>query len=175
MVTQQKGIRNSEMAYFILIAFMFVNVSAGWAENLSNPDYLLVKKKERMLYLIKNGKPVRQYKIVLGHNPVGHKVEKGDYRTPEGLYFLDWRKKSSCYYKSIHISYPNEKDLKKAMENGVDPGGMIMIHGFPNGFNGNRTALKEVDWTTGCIAVTNREMDEIWSCVKDGTLIEIVP
>jgi murein L,D-transpeptidase YafK len=163
------------MAYSIIIAFIFFWTSLGWAGGLPEPDYLLVKKAERQLYLIKAGKPYRKYKIALGHNPVGHKQRQGDYRTPEGIYFLDWRKNSCKFYKSIHISYPNDKDLRAARERGDEPGGMIMLHGLPTHYNWDGTGIREVDWTTGCIGLSNQEIDEIWSCVKDGTLIEIIP
>jgi murein L,D-transpeptidase YafK len=136
-------------------------------------DRVLVNKAERRLELLRRGRPLRSYRIALGANPDGHKLSEGDKRTPEGRYVLDWRNPWSKFYKSIHISYPNEKDVENAEEAGVSPGGLIMIHGLPmeTEWVGELHALK--DWTDGCIAVTNAEMDEIWAMVKDGTPIEI--
>jgi len=113
---------------------------------------------------------VRSYRIALGRDPSGHKLREGDGRTPEGRYTIDRRNPKSAYYLSLHISYPNEEDRERARAAGVDPGGDIMIHGQPNG-----GMKREGDWTQGCIAVTDAEMDEIWSLVKDGTIIEIGP
>jgi murein L,D-transpeptidase YafK len=109
----------------------------------------------------------------LGHNPVGHKVFQGDGRTPEGLYMLDWRTNASRFYRAIHISYPNDEDIGRAAQFGGRPGGSIMIHGQPtDGFAGSNPYF---DWTEGCIALSNTEMDEVWLAVDDGTPIEILP
>ena len=127
------------------------------------------------MYLIKNDKPFKEYKIVLGANPKGHKIQEGDERTPEGKYVLDYKKSDSAFYKAIHISYPNVQDKKKAQELGVNPGGAIMIHGQKNGLSWLGFISQSFDWTDGCIAVTNDEMDEIWDSVKIGTPILIEP
>jgi murein L,D-transpeptidase YafK len=161
--------------YAIIISFSLLSCAISFADQPPQPDYLLVKKSERRLYLIKNGKPIKDYKIALGNNPDGHKLQKGDSRTPEGRYVLDWRKNSQNFYKSIHISYPSVRDIQAARQRGVEPGGMIMIHGLPTGFDWTGRSIQDVDWTNGCIAVTNREIDEIWAVVKDGTPIEIMP
>jgi len=138
-------------------------------------DQVVVKKSQRRLQLLSDGKVVREYRVSLGDSPVGHKYQAGDERTPEGDYILDWRNPNSSYYKSIHVSYPNERDRAIAKWFGVDPGGMIMLHGQPNHIH-SRAVLAEYatrDWTDGCIAVQNREMDEIWRMVRDGTPIRI--
>jgi murein L,D-transpeptidase YafK len=137
----------------------------------SRADRILVKKSERRLYLMSGGQPFRSYRISLGYQPTGHKRRQGDGRTPEGLYFLDGRHSRSNYYKAMHISYPNAQDRLRALRDGKDPGGAIMIHGQP----GRRAELKRGDWTFGCIAVTNMELDEIWSYTDLGTPIEILP
>lgn len=136
---------------------------------------VLVKKAERRLYLLDGDEVVRSYRIGLGDNPSGHKLYEGDERTPEGEYTLDWRNSASDFYKSIHISYPNEKDREMASAWGLDPGGNIMIHGLPNDAEGMGFAYKGLDWTDGCIAVSNEEIDEIWRLVADGTPIRILP
>ncbi|MER8695858.1 L,D-transpeptidase family protein [Mesorhizobium opportunistum] len=150
---------------FILLAF-----PALAAEKV---DLVRVHKAERWLELIGDGKVVRSYGIALGGAPVGHKHQEGDQRTPEGRYILDWRNPNSIAYKSIHVSYPNAGDLAAAKRRNVDAGGMIMIHGQPNGFGWWGWLLQLVDWTDGCIAVTDSDMDEIWAMVADGTSIEI--
>lgn len=143
--------------------------------NLLTADSVLIKKKQRKLYLIKNGKTYRTYSVRLGSNPVGHKQKDGDERTPEGQYVLDSRNENSKFHKSIHISYPNQEDQKYAKEAGLDPGGAIMIHGQPNGLGWAWRLLSLWDWTDGCIAVNNHDMDEIWNLVENGTSIEITP
>ncbi|MEP1215584.1 MAG: L,D-transpeptidase family protein [Marinobacter sp.] len=136
---------------------------------------VLVRKEERRLYLLSGEQVVRSYRIGLGDNPSGHKLFEGDQRTPEGEYVLDWRNPNSDFYKSIHISYPNKQDRELASAWGLDPGGSIMIHGLPNEAGDMAFAFLGLDWTDGCIAVSNEEMDEIWQLVADGTPITIVP
>lgn len=140
-------------------------------------DTVVVKKGERKLQLVQNHKVVKEYRVALGANPRGHKTQEGDERTPEGEYILDWRNPASTYHKSIHISYPNAMDRAVARSLGVQPGGMIMIHGRPNYITSPRIHQEydRRDWTNGCIAVTNQEMDEIWRLVRDGTPIRILP
>ena len=136
---------------------------------------VLVKKSERRLYLLDGDEVIRSYRIGLGDNPSGHKLYEGDERTPEGDYTLDWRNPNSDFYKSIHISYPNERDRELASTWGLNPGGSIMIHGVPNDAKDMAFAYVGLDWTDGCIAVSNEEMDEIWQLVADGTPIRILP
>lgn len=130
-------------------------------------DEVFVSKACRLLYLLKDGKAFRCYPIQLGQNPVGAKLREGDKRTPEGRYIIDWRNPKSKYYLSLHISYPNEEDQMRAKKHGYDPGFDIMIHGT------NDDCLGKSDWTHGCIAVTNREMKEIFELVPDHTPIWI--
>ena len=139
-----------------------------------NADSVLVDKSEKKLYLIANGKPFKSYHVVFGANPAGHKQQEGDERTPEGKYLLDYKKDDSAFYKAIHISYPNQNDIENAKKRGVNPGGFIMIHGQRNGLSWLSFASQFFNWTNGCIAVTNSEMDEIWLAVDAGTPIEIV-
>lgn len=122
-----------------------------------------------------HGQVIRTYRVALGGTPVGAKEQQGDHKTPEGHYILDRRNPKSQFYKAMHISYPNEQDRRKAKKKGTSPGGDIMIHGLPNGMGSLGAAHRAVDWTDGCIAVTNSEIDEIWELVADGTPIEIKP
>ncbi|AZL75326.1 L,D-transpeptidase family protein [Pseudomonas sichuanensis] len=138
-------------------------------------DKVLVLKSERRLQLISRGEPLKTYRISLGKQPKGAKVREGDKKTPEGLYWLDWRKVSDRYNLAMHISYPNISDAAKARREGVDAGGMIMIHGTPINEEYPEWYFHTLDWTEGCIAMRNDDMREVWSMVKDGTLIEIRP
>jgi lipoprotein-anchoring transpeptidase ErfK/SrfK len=138
-------------------------------------DRVLIEKRARRLTLFAEGEVIRTYRIALGGDPVGPKEKQGDNKTPEGTYIIDSRNGNSGYYLSLHISYPNEKDRMRARELGVSPGGDIMIHGIKNGFAQVGPAHAERDWTEGCIAVTNREMEEIYKFVPNGTPVEITP
>ena len=142
---------------------------------IEKADYVLVNKSEKTLTLKIKGKVIKQYHVVFGANPKGHKIQEGDERTPEGEYILDYKKSDSSFYKAIHISYPNSKDKENAKKLGVNPGGAIMIHGQPNGYGWFSFVLQKFNWTDGCIAVKNNEMDEIWDSVKIGTPITIIP
>ena len=145
------------------------------AEELPKADNVLVEKEKRTLTLLREGKVLKTYQVALGNEPLGHKEEEGDGRTPEGIYRIDWRNPKSKYHLSLHISYPNEKDIARAKKAGVSPGGDIMIHGLPNGWTALAATHRLTDWTIGCIAVTNEEIKEIWDSVADGTPIEIRP
>jgi hypothetical protein len=144
-------------------------------EGLWMADRVHVDKSERKLHLIHQGEIMRSYDISLGKNPVGHKRREGDMRTPEGEYLLDWRNPGSDFFMSMHISYPNEDDLRAARRHGVNPGSMIMIHGLPNDAEPTRSDYLYEDWTDGCIAVSNQAMIDIWLSVPDNTPISIVP
>lgn len=138
-------------------------------------DKVIVYKDERKMMLLRNGEVLKTYRISLGKNPVGSKEKEGDKKTPEGRYVLDWKNPNSKYHLSIHISYPNDDDKRNARLKGVPPGGDIMIHGCPNGLGWNWKYYKVNDWTDGCIAVSNEEIEEIWNVVENGTEIEIFP
>lgn len=138
-------------------------------------DKLLVVKSARQLQLLSRGVPLKTYRVSLGKQPRGPKEREGDKRTPEGLYWVDWRKISERYNLALHLSYPNPKDMAKAREAGVEPGGMIMIHGTPASEDYPEWYFQSLDWTDGCIALKNDDMRELWSLVKDGTLVEIRP
>jgi murein L,D-transpeptidase YafK len=136
-------------------------------------DSVLVKKSEKKMYLLKEGNVVKEYKISLGANPKGHKEQEGDEKTPEGKYILDYKKKDSAFYKAIHISYPSSEDIQNAKKRNVNPGGQIMIHGQKNGYGKLAWLTQKFNWTDGCIAVTNKEMEEIWNLIEVNTPIII--
>lgn len=150
-------------------------VSSSVDAALPLADRVLVKKSERKLYLLNHGTVLRAYKIALGARPEGHKQFEGDYRTPEGRYRLTRRNPNSDYFLSIQINYPNDQDIARARRNGVSPGGAIMIHGQPNTPRKSRDYYSNVDWTEGCIAVSNSDMVEIWLMTPPDTPIEIQP
>jgi murein L,D-transpeptidase YafK len=138
-------------------------------------DRVIVLKQQRTLELLAEGKVIKTYKVALGADPIGPKTRQGDHKTPEGNYVLDRRNAHSQFYKAIHISYPSEQDRAAARKNGVSPGGDVFLHGLPNGYGFVGAAHRLKDWTDGCIAVTDEEIDEIWRAVPDGTPIEIKP
>lgn len=157
------------------IIFIILLLTPTIVFGIEKADMVLVIKSESKLYLRKDGKALNEYHVAFGANPKGHKQQQGDERTPEGKYILDYKKEDSSFHKSIHISYPNETDKKRAKESGVNPGGFIMIHGQKNGLSWLSFFTQRFNWTDGCIAVSNSAMDEIWETVDVGTPIEIKP
>lgn len=151
---------------------VFSSASAGPPVTV---DRVVVYKRDHKLVLLSAGKEVKFYRVALGSQPVGAKTRQGDHRTPEGLYVLDSRNPNSHFYKAFHISYPSSSDTSNARKLGVSPGGDIMLHGLPKKYAWIGKAHAMHDWTDGCIAVTNEEMDELWRLVKIGTPIEIKP
>lgn len=144
------------------------------ADNVS-VDKVSVDKSKRRLYLFKDGEVIREFRIALGKQPIGHKREEGDQRTPEGNYSLGHVMENSQFYRSIHIDYPNLNDMAIANSLSLNPGGDIKIHGQKNGEARSSAFVQSFDWTDGCIALTNEEMDELLRLVKQGTPIEILP
>lgn len=172
--------RSTVLALAVALAMAVAAAPDGaWADvataRSAKADQVVVLKGERRLLLMRAGEVLRSYRVALGFNPLGQKQYQGDGRTPEGRYVLDWRNPESEFYRSIHVSYPSAADLARARARGVPPGGNIMIHGLPNGLGEIGSDHVKWDWTEGCIAVTNAEMDEIWAFVDDGTPIEIRP
>jgi murein L,D-transpeptidase YafK len=144
-------------------------------QSLPSVDHLVVRKSERKLFLMHGEDVVRSYKIALGLNPIGQKERAGDFRTPEGHYFLNRRNPRSDYFLSLQVSYPNDRDMKRARRNHWDAGGSIMIHGLPNQLKHTPGYYEKTDWTDGCIAVTNSDMVEIWLLTPDDAPIDILP
>lgn len=163
----------------VLFCLSFTAVSQASAVGTYNGkviEKVLVLKSAHQLQLINDGKPLKTYRISLGKGAKkGPKLIEGDKRTPEGFYWLDWRKTSDSYYLSMHISYPNISDAARARREGVEPGGMIMIHGTPDSEESPEQLFHTLDWTDGCIAMRNVDMREVWNLVPDGTMIEIRP
>ncbi|MBW2093672.1 MAG: L,D-transpeptidase family protein [Deltaproteobacteria bacterium] len=160
------------MRFSLLICILLI---PSYAFCIEKADLVVVVKSEHRLYLKKSGKTLKEFHVVFGANPKGHKIMKGDERTPQGRYVLDYKNKHSAFYKSIHISYPNQQDRQRAKKLGVDPGGLIMIHGQKNGLGRFSVITQRFNWTDGCIALTNTDMDEVWNAVDVGIPIEIKP
>jgi murein L,D-transpeptidase YafK len=136
-------------------------------------DRILVEKSERKLSILRGDKVLKTYHVALGRNPIGAKEQEGDNKTPEGIYTIDYRNPKSDYHLALHISYPSAEDITRAAQRGVNAGFDIMIHGLPNGQDRIGAAHRQKDWTAGCIAVTDEEIDELYRVTPDGTTIEI--
>ena len=164
------------LSIIVLIFLTYTNL--GFSSEIDKSvkiDRILVEKSKRLLHIYSNDKLLKTYKISLGKNPVGAKKYAGDNKTPEGKYYIDKKIRNSSYHKTLQISYPNEKDKKETSKSGKNPGGQIGIHGLKNNEKKIRNIHLKSDWTMGCIALTNEEIDELFDIVEIGTIVEIVP
>ncbi len=141
----------------------------------SQVDLLVVQKSQNKMMAYADGKLLKSYQVSFGDAPVGHKEFEGDEKTPEGVYTINAKNDKSGYHKNLGISYPNDQDIDHAKSLGVSPGGDIKIHGIRNGLGVINKFQRLINWTNGCIALTNSEIDELYSSVKIGTRIEIKP
>jgi murein L,D-transpeptidase YafK len=166
-------------AAFAVLAILSLLAASPHAQpqriSVPKADRVLVFKHEHILRLLRDGRIAKEYKVALGGSPVGPKTQQGDRKTPEGIYVLDSRNAKSQFYKSLHISYPTPAQRTAARKRGVAPGGEVFVHGLPARYRSVGAAHRLYDWTDGCIAVTDEEMDEIWLAVAVGTPIEIRP
>jgi murein L,D-transpeptidase YafK len=144
-------------------------------QNPGKTDSIVILKKDHVMELLSGGRVIRTYKVALGQGGLAPKEREGDARTPEGRYIIDAKYEHSAYYKALHVSYPNPEDRRRAARLGVAPGGAIMIHGLPNGKGWIGARHRLYDWTLGCIALTDEEIDEVWRLVPVGTPVEIRP
>jgi len=138
-------------------------------------DRILVEKSARLLSIFRDGQKLKSYRVALGRNPVGSKEQEGDMKTPEGVYTIDSRNPQSAFHLALHVSYPSDEDNARAAQRGVNPGFDIMIHGIQNGGGWIGAFHRWHDWTAGCIAMTDEEIEELWRVTSDGTPIEIRP
>lgn len=155
----------------LLIAAVVVNA----ATPSQQADRIVIMKSARQLELLRNGKVIRVYRVCLGSNPIGAKERQGDGKTPEGIYRIDSRNADSKFHRALHVSYPNAADEARARRMHLSPGGEIMIHGVPNRWRWLSFVFQHIDWTAGCIAVKDDEIEEIWRLVPNGTVVEIRP
>jgi murein L,D-transpeptidase YafK len=167
------------IAVVCLVVLSALLVSANWPEHPLAPgllaDRVVVLKSMRQLELYANGKLLKCYRISLGRHPIGPKEREGDNRTPEGLYVIESHKLRSSFHRALKVSSPSAADRIAAEQRGAPPGGDIMIHGLRNGLGLIGRLQRRLDWTAGCIAVTNPEIEEIYRVVPDGTPIVIRP
>jgi murein L,D-transpeptidase YafK len=138
-------------------------------------DTILIVKHERKLYLLRDNSPLRSYRVALGLSPTGAKEREWDFRTPEGSYIVDFRQEHSHYFKALHISYPSSTDLKRSASQHLSPGRDIFIHGEPNLPNKPDSYYKTRDWTNGCIALSNEDLQDVWNHTAVQARVEIVP
>ena len=169
------GVRWAAVVVVVLATSIALGARTQGLPDNALADRIVVEKGLRRLSLYCKSRLLKTYKIALGRNPQGPKQREGDGRTPEGVYVIDARKRDSAFHRALHISYPNAQDRRRARGQGVPPGSDIMIHGLPNGMGAIGKAHVLRDWTEGCIAVTDEEIDEIWRIVRNGTRIEIKP
>lgn len=144
-------------------------------QNSEHASKIVIVKSAHTLTLISGTRSLHTYKVAIGRSPVGPKTRKGDHKTPEGEYIIDAKKEHSRFYRALHISYPSESDREQARNRGEDPGGDVEIHGIENGLGWIGGLHRSIDWTDGCIALTDGEMDEIWNRVPVGTPVGIKP
>ena len=160
--------------WFVLFSCVACDRSSPIIEG-GKADRIIISKSNRNLILMNGSQPLRTYTVALGRGPVGAKMRTGDHQTPEGNYVIDTKKNHSRFHLALHISYPNQSDRERAQRAGIDPGGDIEIHGIENGLGWIGPLHRRMNWTDGCIAVTDDEMDEIWKLVPVGTPVEIRP
>jgi murein L,D-transpeptidase YafK len=159
----------------VVLAVLGAAPSAVPASAIEMADRVVVRKAERRLLLMRGERILRSFDVALGLSPTGHKKREGDFRTPEGNYLLAGRNPNSDFFLAIQVDYPGPDDLRRASEDGVDPGGQIMIHGQPNRPSRPLEYYQSRDWTNGCIAVSNADMVDIWLMTPDNTPIQILP
>ena len=171
-----------KFALITAVLLLAIGSIIGWSQYLparlpegTHADRVVVKKAAHALELFRGAGLLRSYQVSLGREPREQKQRNGDGRTPEGDYALDYRKANSSFHRALHISYPTPKDAAAARARGDNPGGLIMVHGIRNGLGFLGRIHTLIDWTDGCVAVTNREIEEIWRVVPDGTPIRIEP
>jgi len=163
-------------ASILVVAGMSIGVASELgAQTATKVDRILIEKSKRTLTLMDGRKALKTYKVALGGQPLGAKDRQGDHKTPEGIYSVDAKNPNSQFYKALHISYPNPADRANARKLGVSPGGDVEIHGLGAKWGWLGAKHRLTDWTDGCIALTNEEIDEIYPLIKVGTAVEIRP
>jgi murein L,D-transpeptidase YafK len=158
-----------------ILAVLLAGLPCASATNKTQADKIVIVKSTRTLTLMNGDKILKTYKVALGTVPVGPKRIEGDHKTPEGNYVIDAKNPQSQFHRSLHISYPSAADQQRARRLGSRPGGAIMIHGLAKPFAYLGPLHRQTDWTDGCVAVTNAEIEEIWTLVPVGTKVEIRP
>src|SRR5580704_5346258 len=166
---------SSRLLTLCVVVFALVASAAASAAPTTRADTILIVKHERKLYLLRDNSPLRSYRIALGLSPTGAKEHEWDFRTPEGSYIIDFRQEHSHYFKALHISYPSAADLKRSAAQHQRVGGDIFIHGEPNQPTKPVSYYKTRDWTNGCIALSDEDLQDVWNLTAGQTRVEIVP
>jgi murein L,D-transpeptidase YafK len=174
-VMRQKNMKTKISVLLLILAASCSSANSNEPNRIANVSSVVVEKSDRELHLMAGAQIIKTYRIALGGTPIGPKQVEGDGKTPEGRYVIDSRNPKSSFYKSLHLSYPSASDIAHAATLGKRLGGDIMIHGIKNGLGWVGRLHRMSDWTQGCIAVTDAEIEEIWVSVADGTPIEIRP
>ena len=167
-----------QLRAFAAASAVLVWCAPGWCapkKESRRADRIVIVKSERTMTLLRQGRALKTYKVALGGDPRGPKTQRGDNKTPEGVYTIDARNAHSQFHLALHISYPNAADRERAKKRGVNPGGDIMIHGLPPAYAWLGPLHRQTDWTLGCVAVTDSEIEEVWAMVPLGTPVEIKP
>jgi murein L,D-transpeptidase YafK len=159
----------------VLATFLYAHGNFHPLPPNTTVDQIVVEKSARRLSIFRSGQKLKSYRIALGRNPIGAKEQEGDLKTPEGIYQIDSCNPQSSFHLALHISYPSEEDNARAAERGVPAGCDIMIHGLPNGEGWIGAFHRRTDWTAGCIALTDKEIEELWRATPDGAIVEIRP
>jgi murein L,D-transpeptidase YafK len=155
--------------------YLLLSLNASGSAPVAQADRIVVVKSTHTMTLFSGSRTLHQYKVALGRGSKGPKERQGDHKTPEGQYLIDSKNDHSRFHLALHLSYPNANDRAQAVKNHVEPGGMVEIHGLPSYFAFVGSLQSSVDWTDGCIAVSNAEIEEIWKLVPVGTRVEILP
>jgi murein L,D-transpeptidase YafK len=162
-------------AISLLLLLGFAAQSPAQSVSAGRADTILIIKHERKLYLLHDNAPLRSYRVALGLSPTGAKEREWDFRTPEGSYIIDFRQEHSRYFKALHISYPSPADRKRSFAQHLAAGRDIFIHGEPNQPSRPDSYYKTRDWTNGCIALSDEDLQDVWNLTSGRTRVEIVP
>jgi murein L,D-transpeptidase YafK len=162
-------------AFLCVLLGAMLFFSTPVAAQPAKADLIVIHKGKRVMELWHEGETIARFRVALGFSPVGHKEFEGDGKTPEGVYTISLKNENSQFYRSMKLNYPNEADKEYARMHRQKPGGLIMIHGLPNDKTAEEVGHPRVDWTNGCIAVTDEEMDDIWEKVEAGTAVLVMP
>jgi murein L,D-transpeptidase YafK len=164
---------NFSMRFFILIFALLMILSTGYAQSLEKANKVVIEKSARTLTLYSDSRVIAAFKIALGRSPIGEKECDGDNKTPEGVFRVTEHKANSAYHRALRLSYPEASNTMAAAAKGCKPGSDIMIHGIRNGFGWVGRWHRLFDWTRGCVALTNEEIEKVWELVSDSTIVEI--
>ncbi len=167
--------RSRLLTAILALALLPLSAATRTLPQTQTVDHILIEKSAHTMKLMHNGEILKTYKVSLSRVPVGPKERAGDHKVPEGQYIVDSKNRQSKFHLALHVSYPNSADRERAKKLGADPGGNIEIHGLDSAYAWVGSLHRTMDWTDGCIAVTNPEIEEIFPLIPVGTPVEIRP